>query len=148
MTSMTSTIGSTDYERANEIIACDWCDNLYEESRYCERCGPVLSNNQIADLMLFVEETKDIILDDLSIENVSSILNEMCPWYDGSDYAYQKMCFEYLERQPRTSKIDKALNFFDGCYEHCDGCEVSYHRYVGHKCKEGHAFDRNSIFVF
>jgi hypothetical protein len=154
MTSTDSTIGytDTDYESYNEIIACDWCDNLYKESSYCEYCGPVLSNNQIADLMRFVENLDDdyVLGTEFYVENVSAMLNHICDkWYDGGDYAYQKTCAEYLARQPRNSKIEKALDFFEGSYEHCkDGCRLSYDRYVGHECRGGSAFDRKSIFDF
>jgi hypothetical protein len=127
MTSMTSTIGATDYDgHYDPFIVCDWCDDEYDgsQSRYCEKCGPVLSGKQIADLMLVVKEMDDFDLaSDVYVANVSSLVRELCgKWYDGGDYAYQKMCYEYLETQPLTSKIDKALNFFGGSHRHCDNC--------------------------
>ena len=148
MTSTASTIGATDYESSDSLIVCDWCDDFYD-GRYCKKCGPVLSGKQIADLMFFVEEMDYFILgSDVYVENVSAMLKHLCKWYDGGDYAYQKMCYEYLETQPITSKIDKALNFFGGSHKHCkDGCGLSYDRYVGHKCRGGDAYDRDSILM-
>lgn len=148
MTSMStaSTIGATDYE-SYDFILCDWCEDVYD-GRYCKKCGPVLSGKQIADLMIFVEEMDEFILGtDVYVENCSSLLNNFCgKWYDGGDHAYKKMCYDYLETLPSTSKIDKALNFFGRSHTHCkDGCGLSYDRYVGHKCRGGDEYDRDSI---
>jgi hypothetical protein len=100
------------------IIICDLCYHFYEDDdhSYCEKCGLILSGDQIDDLMMVVKEMDHFDLDsDVYVANVSSLVRKLC-WYDESDYAYQKKCYEYLETQHRTPQIEKALNFFGGEY--------------------------------
>lgn len=133
---MASTIGVTDYDSHHEpFLVCDWCDDFYD-GRYCEKCGPVLSGDQIADLMLFVEEMDGFDLNsDVFVANLSSLMRELYgEWYDESE-AYQKMCYEYLERQARTSQIDKVLNFFGGSHDECTNCGMMHDVGSIHVCR-------------